>query len=507
MTAISTRTAACDVEYDAKGERKRKHFDDASDAKAFYLRMDKQGRNPKVIGESKQDKLKQVMAARPTLAQVFPVDPISPNFVRTMVATGDPTVTQAQDIDVTTPEQLKLEAKKKVKEMKDAKRLKRLQKQNKFLWLKPDTRTVVGIDYRVPTGAYYERWFLKLSDGCEVASANLTVAHSRDHEEHHIRTGTEYFKDGLTNKQYERVLQRCYDRAANEMKRLKNATETFRASDSVQKEMDKVVSKATLKAEPLTVEQVELAKKIADLANLLCCAPSMFFKLPAKQKKMWIGGADNIDKLDLYNHGIDESQCTIPVMQYATRLHKQMIPRLEIGGPQIGTPELAKDAERKAVEKKAKSEKTVKAPKADGTVDTTPAEPKEAVDAYGNKPSTGCGKINAEIIAAKPGTLFDRELVGKIAKKTGVPHTASHFKTLERKGFLVKLADGFVRKGETPTAKAKAKAKAPVKAQSKKPVKVAKKAAPAKGVQRQGKAQKKKTTKKAVAKKSPKKKR
>lgn len=50
--AISTRLPAVDVEYDARGARAVKHFEDANEAKRFYAAKDKAGKNPKVIGDA-----------------------------------------------------------------------------------------------------------------------------------------------------------------------------------------------------------------------------------------------------------------------------------------------------------------------------------------------------------------------------------------------------------------------------------------------------------------------
>jgi hypothetical protein len=52
MTAISNRTAAVTVEFDAKKGRTTKHFEDAAEAKRFFAAKDKAGKNPKVIGDA-----------------------------------------------------------------------------------------------------------------------------------------------------------------------------------------------------------------------------------------------------------------------------------------------------------------------------------------------------------------------------------------------------------------------------------------------------------------------
>jgi len=48
MTAISTRTSPCCIEYTARGRRVTKDFHNANEAKAFYVKQDKAGRNPVV---------------------------------------------------------------------------------------------------------------------------------------------------------------------------------------------------------------------------------------------------------------------------------------------------------------------------------------------------------------------------------------------------------------------------------------------------------------------------
>ena len=50
MTAISSRQPEVMVEYDAKGKRVTKTFEDAHKAKRFYVIQNKLGRNPKVVG-------------------------------------------------------------------------------------------------------------------------------------------------------------------------------------------------------------------------------------------------------------------------------------------------------------------------------------------------------------------------------------------------------------------------------------------------------------------------
>lgn len=51
MAAISTRVPAVTIEYDCRGVRKRKRFEDGYKARPFWIKKDKEGKNPKVIKE------------------------------------------------------------------------------------------------------------------------------------------------------------------------------------------------------------------------------------------------------------------------------------------------------------------------------------------------------------------------------------------------------------------------------------------------------------------------
>lgn len=51
MTAISTRLPECTIEYDTKKGRTTKHFEDANEAKAFFAKQDKAGKNPTVLAD------------------------------------------------------------------------------------------------------------------------------------------------------------------------------------------------------------------------------------------------------------------------------------------------------------------------------------------------------------------------------------------------------------------------------------------------------------------------
>ena len=54
MTAISNRQPPVDIEYDCRGVRKRKHFEDAHKAKIIYSQKMKAGMNPKVFKPTKK---------------------------------------------------------------------------------------------------------------------------------------------------------------------------------------------------------------------------------------------------------------------------------------------------------------------------------------------------------------------------------------------------------------------------------------------------------------------
>lgn len=45
---ISTRQPRVTVEYDCRGERKTKTFDDAFEARRFWIAKDRDGKNPRV---------------------------------------------------------------------------------------------------------------------------------------------------------------------------------------------------------------------------------------------------------------------------------------------------------------------------------------------------------------------------------------------------------------------------------------------------------------------------
>ena len=56
MLPISTRSAPVVVEYDCYGKRRRKLFQQAIEARVFYVLKFKQGRNPKVRKEDNNAK-------------------------------------------------------------------------------------------------------------------------------------------------------------------------------------------------------------------------------------------------------------------------------------------------------------------------------------------------------------------------------------------------------------------------------------------------------------------
>jgi hypothetical protein len=55
MSAISNRLPPIDVEYDAAGVRRVKHFEDAYEARRFFMAKDKEGKNPAVRRPQRED--------------------------------------------------------------------------------------------------------------------------------------------------------------------------------------------------------------------------------------------------------------------------------------------------------------------------------------------------------------------------------------------------------------------------------------------------------------------
>jgi hypothetical protein len=512
MAAISTRTAQVAVEYDFKTngkiERRRKHFKEAHKARRFFCVKDEAGKNPKVLrGEEAKPPPAYVPLPREprprSLAEAFPPEPVNPGWQPTLKATGDPTKTMYDaegnkpygDGDQLTEEQIVAEAKKKVDAKKAAKQLRRKQKKAVELWRNKDTKTISKVVW-VKTNSIYERWLVKFSDGTEEITQHLTVVHARDHQDHHLRIGSVGYIDGLTNKNYEEVLRRAADFARRAAARYTAGLANFRASEPVQKEMEKRISKKALKGDvPFEPTEIELAKKLAETANYYCTTPSVFFKAEEERLKsphaMQFTNAV-VDGI-LAKEGIDKLACTIRVIQYAIRLFNQMTPRLEIGGEQIGTPELAKEAER------VKKEKAVTVTAKDGSTKTvtkkvsTPKEGPE-VDAFGNRRKSGKGDINAEILKHAVGTVFTTAMIDAIDTKTigTKSRTRRHFKKLAIKGFLEVTKKGYklLAAGATgtpakePTAEPVAKAKAAANRKAK--AKAAPKAKPAKKVAKKG---------------------
>ena len=48
MAAISNRMPSVVVEYDYQGQRAEKKFSDAYEARRFYVKQDREGKNPKL---------------------------------------------------------------------------------------------------------------------------------------------------------------------------------------------------------------------------------------------------------------------------------------------------------------------------------------------------------------------------------------------------------------------------------------------------------------------------
>jgi hypothetical protein len=535
---ISTRLPEVVVEYDfhkdGKVERRQKHFADANQAKRFFLKKDIKGKNPKVLktevaaqpkpkpetnignwttvicddekkvfadrkdGQAYYDELKKsgkgskIEIRKATLAEAFPSEPVNPDYKPQLKATGDPTQTTAEvDGKPIDEEAVKAEAKKK------AKQLKRKHKKGTLLWKQADTKTIVGAKWQKPEGAFYDRWLIKYADGTEIFTSQLSIVHSREHEDHHLRISGVPAIDELSNKQYEEVLRRSAQYAQQQANRYKAGLTNFRASKPVQKEMEKRISKKALKLEaPLTPAEIELAKKLAETANFYATTVSVFFKAEVDRLKNphTSNFTDGAVAAILAKAEINPLACSIRIIQYAQNLANRMVPRIVPGGPQIGTPELAKQHE---ADKDKKPAMQVVASES-GTTTTAVASKQDKrgeVDVFGNRIKSGKGKINAEILAAKPGTLFTGELIDKIDLKTiqTKSRTRRHFKKLAAKGFLQVVKNGYrlpdaagagnVAKADSKPAKAKAAAKASkAKKEPAKPARKAKagKAKPAK---------------------------
>ena len=48
MAVISSRVPSVVVEYDCRGQRAEKKFNDAYEARWFYVKQDREGKNPKL---------------------------------------------------------------------------------------------------------------------------------------------------------------------------------------------------------------------------------------------------------------------------------------------------------------------------------------------------------------------------------------------------------------------------------------------------------------------------
>jgi hypothetical protein len=525
-----------DFRKDGKVERRQKHFADANQAKRFFLKKDIKGKNPKVLkteaaaqpkpkpepnignwttvefddkkktfsdrneAQSFVDKLNAegrangkkayegtLVIRKATLAEAFPSEPVNPDYKPQLKATGDPTQTTAEvDGKPIDEEAVKAEAKKK------AKQLKRKHKKGTLLWKQADTKTIVGAKWQKPEGAFYDRWLIKYADGTEIFTSQLSIVHSREHEDHHLRISGVPAIDELSNKQYEEVLRRSAQYAQQQANRYKAGLTNFRASKPVQKEMEKRISKKALKLEaPLTPAEIELAKKLAETANFYATTVSVFFKAEADRLKNphTSNFTDGAVAAILAKAEINPLACSIRIIQYAQNLANRMVPRIVPGGPQIGTPELAKQHEADKDKKPA-----MQVVASEGGTTTAYVAVKQdkrgEVDVFGNRIKSGKGKINAEILAAKPGTLFTGELIDKIDLKTiqTKSRTRRHFKKLAAKGFLQVVKNGYrlpdaagagnVAKADSKPAKAKAAAKA--SKAKKEPAKPARKAKVAK---------------------------
>lgn len=527
--AISTRTAAVHIEYDFRKdgvvERRRKFFEssDSKEARAFFVEKMTKNKNPKVIGDGdtkasdrnakriakQKEQTDNYMAlanaimepnkepnaierhlaeskAEPrakSLVEAFPPEPVDPNAKQLIRATGDETKTEVVE-PATEPAKT---------EPAVGKGKRRKNKKNMIgLWASKTTRTVVGVKWVQPKNGVYPRWLVKFSDKTEVTTSRLTVIHSREHADHHLAVCSlgspdELCYDKMSNKDYEEVLRRSadyYRKAAGSSKQL---LQNFRSQASPQKEMGKAMTKKMIKEEPLTDEEKALAKSVAEIANKLCVVPASFVMLPAQHVKLNRKPED----FELDKYGLDELKVTMRIIQYATRLHRQMAPRIDVGGAPLepGQGGLWKEPETKEEEKAAKQAERAQRKAEKAAKKAEPKTPKE-VDAFGNRVGTETAEINAAIISIGD-TEFDLD---DLMKKTGFPRGrfSSHLRTLTLRGFIFRTKDGWRRvgkkdvkgseKSEAPKAKEEPKAKP-----SKKPAQKA----PAKGKAGKGKPAKK----------------
>jgi hypothetical protein len=497
MVAISTRTPSVTILYnfkkDGKTERREKKFKDAYAAKAFFTEKDKKGKKPEVKANKKALLAFQLFVAmgdqakpaqppvkpKQSLAEAFPVEKGEPAPDKAMRATGDPTRTEFVNGELT-EDQMKKEAKKKVA---DAKKLRKQQKKGVKTWLTPETKTVVKATWHKPEAGMYDRWLIKFSDGTEASTSYLGIQLTRDNPNHHLQVGGMHYIDGLSNKDYEAVLKKSFEYAQQQANRYKASLANFKASDSVQKEMDKKVSKREAKAAPpLTPQELELANKLAALANKYCITPAAFFKSDEELRKnphnahISRAGVDGL----FASEGIDPAACSIAVTQAATAAFRKLEPRL--GGADTATTETTASKGHSGAATATEGKETAADTKKPAKAAKAPGKPKGEVDAFGNQLGTGAATINAAVLAHS-GTITAEGL----EKATKLPkgRINSHLKYLVERGHLTKGDKGWSLAAQhTMKPKAEAKAtKKPAKAQAKKAdKKSATKAKPAKAV-------------------------
>jgi len=282
---------------------------------------------------------------KPTLAEVFPVDPVPKDHVPKLQAIGD----SAHAVEVTEKD-LKAEAKAKKAEAKAKKAAKKLRKEQRngyFTWVTDKTKTIVDLRMKKPSEHTLPRWFIKYSDGTEEWSNFVIVMYSRDNADHHIRVGHLVgHYDKLSNKQYEALLKSARDHAAKEQRSYTNLYKSFMSSNGVQKELEKPITKKEEKQDPLGPGEMGLADRLANLAKQLEVSPIIFSKLPKYIKLL---GKDPT-KFELDRYGIDESMVTIRILKEAVKLHRKMEPLID--GVPLSQVDKPKEKETKPTKKK-----------------------------------------------------------------------------------------------------------------------------------------------------------
>lgn len=365
-----------------------------------------------------------------TLAEAFPIDLMPKGHKYTLQATGDPTTTE----EIPDP----VPPVKDPKAVKAAKKLRKQQRKGDLLWVTEATKNIVSLTWMQPEGGIYQRWLVKFDDKTELVTQYLAIVYSREHADHHIKVGSHCHRDMVNNKEYAAVLQAARDDAAKRAKYYGGALKNLMSSDSVQEEIESHLTKKAEKEDPLTIEQLELARKIADLAIRVETSPASFVMLPIKLEKL--GKRPEIH--DLSKYGIDEALVTIQVLQKANQIHRGLEPRID------GVPlsQLNRDGKATAPKVEVTEDGTVVKGVKPAKIAKEKKPPKEkkaptAIDSLGSRVDSQAAVINAAVLkmGAKP------MIVEELMKKTGFGRTrvAWHFCVLIERGFMKRKGDKY----------------------------------------------------------------